>query len=136
MGSFSVNKVHPIFIILLLLVVIISLHVKKNSLEKTLEADTRFLAQLEVELKDINELKTKWTDSQKKLNTLLKNPSFEGMTIKHEDLKDRALCNIENITPTELKLFTNKLLNSYIVIKKLSIQREDMQISIIVEIEK
>lgn len=130
------NKVHPIFIILLLLVVTISLHVKKNSLEKTLEAEMRFLAQLEVELKDINELKTKWTDSQKKLNTLLKNPSFEGMTIKHEDLKDRALCNIGNITPSELKLFTNKLLNSYIVIKKLSIQREDMQISIIVEIEK
>lgn len=130
------NKVHPIFIILLLLILAIAVHVKKNSLEKSLEADNRFLAQLEVELKDINELKTRWTDSQKKLNTLLENPSFERMTIKHEDLKDRALFKIENITPSELKLFINKLLNSYIVIKKLSIQREDMQISIIVEIEK
>lgn len=130
------NKVHPIFIILLLLIVAIAVHVKKNSLEKSLEADNRFLAQLEVELKDINELKTRWTDSQKKLNTLLENPSFERMTIQHEDLKDRALFKIENITPSELKLFINKLLNSYIVIKKLSIQREDTQISIIVEIEK
>lgn len=130
------NKVHPIFIILLLFIVTISLHVKKNSLEKSLTIENRLLTNLEVELKEIDELKTKWIDSQKKLDLLLKNPSFEGLSIKREDLKDTSIVKIENLAPSGLKLLTNKLLNSYIDIKKLSIQKVDKQISIIVEIEK
>ncbi len=130
------NKVHPIFIILLLFIVTISLHVKKNSLEKLLTVENRFLTNLEVELREIDELKTKWIDSQKKLDLLLQNPSFEGLSIKRDDLKDTSIVKIENLTPSGLKLLINKLLNSYIDIKKLSIQKADKQISIIVEIEK
>lgn len=136
LGSLFVNKVHPIFIILLLFIVTISLHVKKNSLEKSLTVENRFLTNLEVELREIDELKTKWIDSQKKLDLLLQNPSFEGLSIKRDDLKDTSIVKIENLTPSGLKLLINKLLNSYIDIKKLSIQKADKQISIIVEIEK
>lgn len=130
------NRIHPLFIILLLFILAISLHVKKNSLEKALEAENQFLSKLEMELKDISELKTKWVDSKKKLDSIIKNPSFEGVSFKQEDLKDKSIMRIENITPSGLKLFINKLLNSYIDIKKLSIQKTDEQISITVEIEK
>lgn len=136
LGSLFVNKVHPIFIILLLFIVTISLHVKKNSLEKSLTVENRLLTNLEVELREIDELKTKWLDSPKKLDLLLQNPSFEGLSIKRDDLKDTSIIKIENLTPSGLKLLINKLLNSYIDIKKLSIQKADKQISIIVEIEK
>lgn len=130
------NRIHPLFIILLLFILAISLHVKKNSLEKALEVENQFLSKLEMELKDINDLKTKWSDSKKKLDSIIKNPSFEGVSFKQEDLKDKSILKIENITPSGLKLFINKLLNSYIDIKKLSVQKADEQISIIVEIEK
>ena len=130
------NRIHPLFIILLLFILAISLHVKKNSLEKALEVENQFLSKLEMELKDISELKTKWVDSKKKLDSIIKNPSFEGVSFKQEDLKDKSIMRIENITPSGLKLFINKLLNSYIDIKKLSIQKTDEQISITVEIEK
>ena len=101
-----------------------------------LTVENRFLTNLEVELREIDELKTKWIDSQKKLDLLLQNPSFEGLSIKRDDLKDTSIVKIENLTPSGLKLLINKLLNSYIDIKKLSIQKADKQISIIVEIEK
>lgn len=130
------NRIHPLFIILLLFILAISLHVKKNSLEKALEAENQFLSRLEMELKDISDLKTKWSDSKKKLDSIIKNPSFEGVSFKQEDLKDKSIIRIENITSTGLKLFINKLLNSYIDIKKLSVQKADEQISITVEIEK
>lgn len=130
------NRIHPLFIILLLFILAISLHVKKSSLEKALEVENQFLSKLEMELKDINDLKTKWSDSKKKLDSIIKNPSFEGVSFKQEDLKDKSILKIENITPSGLKLFINKLLNSYIDIKKLSVQKADEQISIIVEIEK
>lgn len=130
------NRIHPLFIILLLFILAISLHVKKNSLEKALEVENQFLSKLEMELKDISDLKTKWSDSKKKLDSIIKNPSFEGVSFKQEDLKDKSILRIENITPSGLKLFINKLLNSYIDIKKLSVQKADEQISITVEIEK
>lgn len=130
------NRIHPLFIILLLFILAISLHVKKNSLEKALEVENQFLSRLEMELKDISDLKTKWSDSKKKLDSIIKNPSFEGVSFKQEDLKDKSIIRIENITSTGLKLFINKLLNSYIDIKKLSVQKADEQISITVEIEK
>lgn len=130
------NRIHPLFIILLLFILAISLHVKKNSLEKALEVENQFLSRLEMELKDISDLKTKWADSKKKLDSIIKNPSFEGVSFKQEDLKDKSIIRIENITSSGLKLFINKLLNSYIDIKKLSVQKADEQISITVEIEK
>ena len=70
-----------------------------------------------------SEGKRQWSESILKLKSLLKDPLLQGIQQKEEVSKNSFIMNLEGMTPEQLNTFVNKLLNSTVVIKKLTVSK-------------
>ncbi len=129
------NKIHPAFMILLLVVLAIFIDIKKDELSKNIMAENRNVSKLNIELKNISLLKNRWLNSKNKIASIMKNSTYNGVNFTQESFKNKIIIKADNMTPNQLKTFANKILNSYIKIKKLQITRNNHKTSILVEIE-
>ncbi len=129
------NKIHPAFMILLLVVLAVFIDIKRGELSKNIMVENRNISKLNIELKNISLLKNRWLNSKNKIASIMKNSTYKGVDFTQESFKNRIIVKADNMTPNQLKTFTNKILNSYIKIKKLRITRSNQKTSILLEIE-
>lgn len=130
------NKIHPIFLILLLAIFIVLIQVKKRDIISSLQLQNRQLATLDAQLKDLSKIKNMWKNSSVKLENIIKNRIYKKVTFEKRDLRNRVVLTVKDISQDQFRTLINKILNSYIIIKKISLNKEDDKLSIIIEIEK
>jgi len=130
------SKIHPILILAVLSFIVLGLYFKKEFMVEQYEQEMHTVALLEEEIKGLVLIKEKWTQSPNKLKAIVTNPAFSGITIKEESIKNKVLIKIDGMSAHQFDAFMTKLLNSYIIISRLEILKNDSLISISVEIEK
>jgi hypothetical protein len=130
------QKINPIFLVLLLVVVAIFVHIKKENFKTALVKNNIAISKLNKELEDTAKLKNRWLNSYKKLNSILNSSAYKGAVITKEDMKNGVVVKIEKLNSSMLRGLLNKILNSYILLKKISIKKDNLNVSLIVEIEK
>ena len=130
------NKIHPLLIVALLAIVAVFVHVKRVSFQEALLSENSKIGQLDVSLKEIVNAKTKWQDSKNKLETIIKNKRYKGVEFKQEERAKVLILTALKLNADQFRTLTNKLLNSYIVIKKISFKKDKEELSLIVEVEK
>ena len=74
-------------------------------------------------------------NSKKKITSIMKNSLYKGVNFSQESFKNKMIIKANSMTPNQLKTFTNKILNSYIKIRKLQIIKHNQNASILLEIE-
>jgi len=130
------NKIHPLFLILLLAIFIVFLHVKKLDIVSSLQLENRQLATLDTKLNDLSKIKNMWKNSSVKLENIIKNDIYKNTTFEKRDLKNKFILKVKDMSHSQFRTLINKILNSYIVIQKLSLQKKDGKLTMIVEIAK
>jgi len=129
------SKIHPAFMILLLVILAIFIDIKRDELNKDIITENGNISKLNTELKNISLLKKRWLNSKNKIASIMKNSTYNGVNFTQESFKNKIIIKADNMTPNQLKTFTNKMLNSYIKIKKLQITKSNKKVSISIEIE-
>lgn len=119
------DKIHPLFYIVLLVIVSIVVDFKQVQIEQALSTSNANISNLEKELSSIATLKQRWQGSEDKLDSLLKNPLYSGVSLERQKLKDREVLIFEGMSDEQFSSFVNKVLNSYIKIHKLDITRDE-----------
>ncbi len=117
------NRIHPGIILALLGVLALFLYGQKSGLEKQFVQEQMALHTLQERLELWSEGKRQWSESILKLKSLLKDPLLQGIQQKEEVSKNSFIMNLEGMTPEQLNTFVNKLLNSTVVIKKLTVSK-------------
>ena len=130
------QKINPLYLTLLLIVLSIFIVIKKSEFKNALHQESIAKAKLEKELKEIDTIKKRWKNSKRKLDDILKNGNYKDIKFDTVENGDKFILKAKDVTPKELRAFMNKLLNSYIKIGSLSINKKGKKVDIRVEILK
>ena len=130
------QKINPLYLALLLIILSIFIVIKKSEFKNALHQESITKAKLEKELKDIDTIKKRWKNSKRKLDDILKNGNYKDIKFDTVENGDKFILKAKDVTPKELRAFMNKLLNSYIKIDSLTINKKGKKADIRVEILK
>lgn len=127
------NRLNPLYIIMFFLtLVFISFfslsNEKKNYFEKTKE-----LKDLELKAKEYSTLSTQWKNEKfvnKTLDEILKNSIFKNEKIVKIENKESIKIRIETNNNELLENFLNKVLNKQLIIKKLELNKNFINLEI------
>lgn len=127
------NKLNPIYIIALLLVIcfISSLHLD-NKKDEYLIANKNFKS-LETKISGYKDYKKKWLDEKKivsKLNSILRSSKFRNEKILKTQSGKIIKVKIESLNQKLLNSFLNRVLNQKFVLRKLQIKKSSIYLEI------
>lgn len=132
------NRINPIHIAVLLIVLLVFFAIKLNSVKsELLEAKEQYSETLELstKLKGLNDTYSSKADVVKSLNRILKQSSFKLANIKKKIGKTSIVISSENMSKQALNSLMSKLLNgiyniSSLKIKKLSTKKASIKVEI------
>lgn len=129
------KRLNPLYIILLFLVVVLISFFKLAEYKKSYKEELGSLNEVKIKIKDYNNLTSTWKNEQyatKILNQLSNNRVFKSAKISKSKNKRFISFKIESKNPRILDNFLNKILNKKLVIEKLELQKEfiDLQVGI------
>ena len=130
------QKINPLFLLLLLIILAVVIDIKKESFKNALVNNNKNISKLDKKLKDTVKLKNRWINSSKKLNSILNSSAYRGASISKESMGNKIITKIDKLNSSQMRQLINKILNSYILIKKIKIKKDGAQASLVVEIEK
>lgn len=135
-----INKINPLYILLLLLFIAIVTLYKTEDMESIVEKRSIEVMEFEKEAREIRNLKDSWDDTKKSkkiLDSLLASSQlrkFQPTRAQIANNKERI--EIADIDHRSIDFVVNKILNSTLKIEHLEITREnEHNMSVIAEIE-
>ena len=127
------NRLNPLYIILLLFTVLFIsffslINIKKIYSEKLEETN-----EIQIKAKEYNSLVSYWKNEkfiQKTLDEILKNPLFKNENIVKTETKESIKIRIETPNSQILDSFLNKILNKQLIIKKMELDKNYINLEI------
>ena len=133
------NRINPLYIVLLLTVLFIVVVIKEHTLQKDLFKEQRHLFQVKNIAKEIATLRKYWYDKKlqkKRINALLHSPLITRYIKSKEKKADRYIIELAHIDARSADTIMKLFFNTFIKIKSFSITKEDKnKISMKMEIQ-
>ena len=127
------NRLNPLYIVLLLITfVFISFYSFYNEKELYLEKIEQ-IKTLQIKALEFGNLANTWTNEKyinNTINEILKNQILDNQQIKKEVTKETIKIRLESSNPDILDFFLNKVLNKQLIIKKLDINLNSIELEI------
>lgn len=120
------NKLHPIYYLAFFVVVAIIMIYKVTATQQQIAILHQNNIANEALGKELLLMKERWKDAQKaqaRLEGVLGNRSFKANVTKKDKKRNVYAVTLENLDGRTLDIFTSKLLNEYVTVKKISIER-------------
>ncbi len=122
------NRINPLYIVLLLTVLFIVVVIKKHTLQKELIQEQHHLLQVRNITKEIATLRKYWYDKKlqkKRINALLHSPLIARYIKSKEKKGNRYIIELAHIEARSADTITKLLLNAFIKIKSFTITKEN-----------
>lgn len=130
------KRLNPLYLIFLALtVVFVSFYVLNNTKKEYIEKVSEFNT-FEQKAKDYKSLKQQWSDKKyanNTINAIIKNRAFSKEKILFVETGDVLKVKIESNDPKILDNFLNKILNKPLVLKKLDIKKDSINLEVSVK---
>ncbi len=130
------KRLNPLYLILLFLTIaFISFYVLSNKKKEYLEKLSEYNS-FSQKAKEYNSLKSQWTNESfvtQTINKIIKNNAFSNEKILFAQNGNLVKVKIESNNPKVLDNFLNKILNQPIVLKKLDIKKDSINIEVSVK---
>ncbi|MEA2111652.1 MAG: hypothetical protein U9P71_06340 [Campylobacterota bacterium] len=133
------NKINPLYILIFFILVLLLMIVQNITMQNKIMEASQQISIIKKVGQEISSLKEHWknpTQAKKNIDALLNNRTFKKSVTKQEKKSNLYKIALKDLNAVTLDKFMSKILNEYVVIKKISIDRvaED-KISIAMEIE-
>ncbi|GEM_PF-1404528 len=133
------NKINPLYILGFFVLVLILTIVQNHSMQNKIAEATQLVSSIKQNGQKIATLKEHWKNSKQTLQhieSLLNQKPFNSKVVKNERKSSRYTIALEHLDAPLLDRFLGKILNEYVVLKKISIDRSSgTDISVALEIE-
>jgi hypothetical protein len=131
------SKINPLYLLAFFVLATFLMIYKTTSTQDAIININENNIQKETDGKQIQVLKNHWKDSsviQKRIEAILTHSTYAGKVVKKEKKRNSYVFELQELDERALDSFSNKILNEYIVIKKMNIQRySDSNASVFME---
>lgn len=127
------NRLNPLYIILLFLTIVFLSFFILNEEKNSFEGKVKELALIQVKTKDFKELKSSWSNKDfvnTNLDQILKNRMFSNQKVLRVATNEVVKLKIQSSEPKVLDAFLNKILNKQFIIKKLELEKTYINLEI------
>jgi len=127
------NRINPIYLIIILILLLTIVIYKCNSLDKYIYNKEKYVFHLEESAKELSTLRKYWGDKElqkKRINSLIQSTFIKKFIKTIEKNRDGVKIYFENINGKEGDFLLNKILNSFVKIDKLKILKSDKKASV------
>lgn len=127
------NKLNPLYILVLVFTILIISFVKLGDIEKDYVLENSQVNSFDIKAKSYNDYKKTWFNQKvirKRLDTIIKSSIFKNEKILKTENKNVIRVKIESLNPRILDKFLNRVLNEKFLIKKLDIKKNSILIEI------
>ncbi len=133
------NKINPLYILGFFVLVLVTMIIQNMSMQTKIAEASQQVSVIKQVGQEISALKKHWKDptqAKKNIDLLLSNRAFKAKVTKQEKKANIYKIALKDMDAATLDKFMSKVLNEYVVIKKISIDRvAESKISIAMEIE-
>ncbi len=133
------NKINPIYILGFFVLVLVVMIFQNFSIRNTIVETTQQVSSVKQNGQAIASLKKHWKNpvqSQKSIDALLNHRDFKANVLKQEKKANSYKISLHNLDARKLDKFVGKVLNEYVILKKITINRvAENNISMRMEIE-
>ena len=127
------NKLNPIYIIALLLVLLLVSSLHLNNKKNEFEILNKSFESLETKINGYKDYKKNWINEKKvvsKLNSILRSSKFRNEKILKTQSGKIIKVKIESLNQKLLNSFLNRVLNQKFVLRKLQIKKSSIYLEI------
>lgn len=127
------NRLNPLYIILLLFTVLFISFFSLINIKKVYSEKLEETNEIQIKSKEYNSLVSYWKNEefiQKTLDEILKNPLFKNENIVKTETKESIKIRIETPNSQILDSFLNKILNKQLIIKKMELDKNYINLEI------
>ncbi len=132
------NKINPIYILAFFVLVLIITIIQTNAIQREIVATTQLVSSIKQNGQEIASLKKHWKDSKQtlqRIEAILNQPPFKQKVVQKKRKANSYSLALHHLDAPLLDKFVSKMLNEYIIVKKITIERSsDTDISIAMEI--
>lgn len=127
------NRLNPLYIVLLLFTVLFISFFSLINIKKVYSEKLEETNEIQIKAKEYNSLVSYWKNEefiQKTLDEILKNPLFKNENIVKTETKESIKIRIETPNSQILDSFLNKILNKQLIIKKMELDKNYINLEI------
>lgn len=127
------NRLNPLYIVLLLFTVLFISFFSLINIKKVYSEKLEETNEIQIKSKEYNSLVSYWKNEefiQKTLDEILKNPLFKNENIVKTETKESIKIRIETPNSQILDSFLNKILNKQLIIKKIELDKNYINLEI------